>query len=55
VKFRPRKPKVKCLLSYVEYRPGTNTSNIINTEHVSKSEIGRGDQGRRKRRKKRYK
>jgi hypothetical protein len=26
---RFRKPKVACFLSYVEYRPNTNASNII--------------------------
>jgi hypothetical protein len=26
---RFRKPKAACSLSYVEYRPNTNTSNII--------------------------
>jgi hypothetical protein len=26
-----RKPKAACFLSYVEYRPNTNTSNIIYT------------------------
>jgi hypothetical protein len=28
---RFRKPKAVCFLSYVEYRPNTNTSNIICT------------------------
>jgi hypothetical protein len=29
---RLRKPKAMCFSSYVEYRPNTNTSNIIHTE-----------------------
>jgi hypothetical protein len=28
---RLRRPKVTCFLSYVKYRPNTNTSNIIYT------------------------
>jgi hypothetical protein len=29
--MRFRKPKAICFISYVEYRPNTNTSNIIYT------------------------
>jgi hypothetical protein len=31
---RFRKPKATCFLSYVEYRPKTNASNIMKTGHT---------------------
>jgi hypothetical protein len=55
---RFRKPNDACFLSHVENRPNTNTAilyiyrNLIR-ENVSKSGTGRGDQGRRERRKER--
>jgi hypothetical protein len=44
---RFRKPKATCFLSYMDYRPTINISNIIYiqvfTEHVPKSGTSRGN------------
>jgi hypothetical protein len=42
---RFRKPKATCFLSYVEYRPNTNTSNIMIREATNRR--GRVKEGRR--------
>jgi hypothetical protein len=34
---RFRKPKAACFLSYVEYRPNTNTSNIMKNRSYNRS------------------
>jgi hypothetical protein len=35
-KVRFRRPKVACFLSYVEYRPNTNTAILQETDHGKK-------------------
>jgi hypothetical protein len=40
---RFRKPKATCFVSYVEYRPNINTSNIMkNRSHLGEITNGRG-------------